>query len=169
MLKRLDHLSFRARSIAMRICVGALLSMAPPSLHAQEADRVSLWLTLFERPAGNLPTTLQLRSPSPFHTAESALLLSTASFSKRGMAKCFFAATRPLGSTASPQEQTEKARFSTTTLYGPARQEVVNNQTDWVYPLYRVMREGDVIYVEKAYFEERRANPPTESKKEERP
>ncbi len=40
-------------------------------------------------------------------------------------------------------------------LYGPARQEGVRNQTDWVHPLYRVMREGDVIYVEKAYFEER--------------
>ena len=154
MLKRLDHLSSRARSIAMRICVAALLGMAPPSLHAQEADRVSLWLTLFERPATpSNDASAQKPVPVPYgrigFTSLNGFLFQTWN------GQVLFRGYKLPWLDRQSAGVNRKTRFSTTTLYGPARQEVVSNQTDWVHPLYRVMREGDVIYVEKAYFEER--------------
>ena len=155
MLKRLDHLSFRARSIAMRICVGALLSMAPPSLQAQEADRVSLWLTLFERPAGTPSDDSSAQKPVPVPYGRIGFITLDGFFFQTWNGQVLFRGYKPPWLDRQSAGANRKESFSTTTLYGPARQEVVSNQTDWVYPLYRVMREGDVIYVEKAYFEER--------------
>ena len=154
MLKRLDHLSFRARSIAMRICVGALLGIAPPSLHAQEADRVSLWLTLFERPA-TPSDDASAQKPVPVPYGRIGLTSPNGFFFQTWNGQVLFRGHKPPWLERQSAGANRKARFSTTILYGPARQEGVRNQTDWVHPLYRVMREGDVIYVEKAYFEER--------------
>ena len=154
MLKRLDHLSFRARSIAMRICVGALLGIAPPSLHAQEADRVSLWLTLFERPATHSDDA-SAQKPVPVPYGRIGFITLDGFFFQTWNGQVLFRGHKPPWLDRQSAGANRKARFSTTILYGPARQEGVRNQTDWVHPLYRVMREGDVIYVEKAYFEER--------------
>lgn len=154
MLKRLDHLSFRARSIAMRICVGALLGIAPPSLHAQEADRVSRWLTLFERPA-TPSDDASAQKPVPVPYGRIGLTSPNGFFFQTWNGQVLFRGHKPPWLDRQSAGANRKARFSTTILYGPARQEGVRNQTDWVHPLYRVMREGDVIYVEKAYFEER--------------
>jgi hypothetical protein len=154
MLKRLDHLSFRARSIAMRICVGALLGIAPPSLHAQEADRVSLWLTLFERPA-TPSDDASAQKPVPVPYGRIGFITLDGFFFQTWNGQVLFRGHKPPWLDRQSAGANRKARFSTTILYGPARQEGVRNQTDWVHPLYRVMREGDVIYVEKAYFEER--------------
>ncbi len=154
MLKRLDHLSFRARSIAMRICVGALLGIAPPSLHAQEADRVSLWLTLFERPA-TPSDDASAQKPVPVPYGRIGFITLDGFFFQTWNGQVLFRGHKPPWLDRQSAGANRKARFSTTILYGPARREGVRNQTDWVHPLYRVMREGDVIYVEKAYFEER--------------
>ena len=154
MLKRLDHLSFRARSVAIRICVGALLSMAPPSLHAQEADRVSLWLTLFERPATPSDDALA-QKPALVPYGRIGFITLDGFFFQTWNGQVLFRGYKTPWLDRQSAGANRKERFSTTTLYGPTRQGVVSNQTDWVYPLYRVMREGDVIYVEKAYFEER--------------
>ena len=156
MLKRLDHLSFRARSIAMRICVGALLGIAPPSLHAQEADRVSLWLTLFERPATpSDDASAQKLVPVPY--GRIGLISPNGFFFQTWNGQVLFRGYKPPWLDRQSAGANRKARFSTTILYGPttARHEGIINSADWVHPLYRVMREGDVIYVEKAYFEER--------------
>ena len=157
MLKRLDLLFSRARSIAMRICVGALLGIVPPSLNAQEADRVSLWLTLFERPASPSDDA-SAQKPVPVPYGRIGLTSPNGFFFQTWNGQVLLRGYKPPWLDRQSAGASRKARFPTTILYGPAtarHEGMVINSADWVHPLYRVMREGDVIYVEKAYFEER--------------